>query len=89
MEPEIAGTVMDGRPAPPTHQARFGRQAGDVAVLPMWKIIAAYMTVAGLCLAFLDTLGPAKDVIVVAAFIATAIGIWRYEPDRREVKGSP
>jgi hypothetical protein len=52
----------------------------------MWKIIAAYMAVAGLCLAFLETLGPAKDVIVVAAFIATAIGIWRYEPDRGEMK---
>jgi len=54
----------------------------------MWKIIAAYMAVAGLCLAFLDTLGPAKDVIVIAAFIATAIAVWKYEPDRREMKES-
>ena len=54
----------------------------------MWKIIAAYLAVAGLCLAFLDTLGPAKDVIVIAAFLATAIGIWKYEPDRHEMKES-
>jgi hypothetical protein len=54
----------------------------------MWKIILAYMAVSALCLAFLDTLGPAKDVIVVAAFIATAAGIWRYQPNRSEMKGS-
>ena len=53
----------------------------------MWKILLAYMAVAGLCLAFLETLGPAKDVIVIAAFIATAVGIWKYEPDRGEMKG--
>jgi hypothetical protein len=54
----------------------------------MWKIILAYMAVAGLCLAFLETLGPAKDVIVIGAFIATAAGIWRYQPDRCEMKES-
>jgi hypothetical protein len=64
-------------------------RAGQLfAELIMWKIIAAYMAVAGLCLAFLDTLGPAKDVIVIASFIATAIGIWKHEPDRREMKES-
>jgi hypothetical protein len=52
----------------------------------MYKIILAYMAVAALCLAFLETLGPAKDVIVIAAFIATAVGIWRHEPDGREMK---
>ncbi len=52
----------------------------------MYKIIVAYMAVAALCLAFVDTLGPAKDVIVVAAFIATAVGIWRSAPDRGEME---
>jgi hypothetical protein len=52
----------------------------------MYLILLAYMAVAAFCLAFVDTLGPVKDVIVVAAFIATAVGIWRSEPDGREMK---
>jgi hypothetical protein len=44
-------------------------------------ILLAYAAVLGLCLAFLETLGPAKDVIVVAALIATVIAIQRSDTD--------
>lgn len=52
----------------------------------MYIILLAYMAVAALCLAFVETLGPAKDAIVVTAFIATAVGIWRSGPDRGEME---
>lgn len=48
---------------------------------PVLVILLAYAAVLGLCLAFLETLGPAKDVIVVAALIATVIAIQRSDTD--------
>lgn len=61
-------------------------RAGSQPHRIMYIILLAYMAVAALCLAFVETLGPAKDAIVVTAFIATAVGIWRSGPDRGEME---
>ena len=42
--------------------------------------IMVYGAALALCVAFVDTLGPAKDLIVVAAFVAVGVSLWRAKP---------